>query len=114
MDRYRMLLANAGQKTLMLDNRDFDTGEPTRAGEYRLADSTYAKLVVKLADRDPATLDPKLRANILGFFGDLSEPLAIKADAKKWQQTTAALEKLRTVAADREAPAEPTTSLSTK
>ncbi len=114
MDGYRVLLARAGQKALVLQNRDFDTGAPTEPGEYRLADETYAKLVIKLADRDPATLNPKLRANILGFYGDLSAPFATKDKPKEWRQTLAALEKLKTASADRQAPAEPAENLSTK
>src|SRR5439155_162995 len=67
---YRRLLAAVGEGNLSLENRDFDTGEATRPGEYRLADNAYAKLAVKLAGRDPASVDPKLRADVLAFFGD--------------------------------------------
>jgi hypothetical protein len=35
---YRGLLSRAGQGQLALENRDLDTGAPTRPGEYRLAD----------------------------------------------------------------------------
>ena len=33
-----------------------------------MADNAYAKLAVKLAEKDPAAIDPKLRDNILAFF----------------------------------------------
>jgi hypothetical protein len=92
---YRRLLADAGADRLSLANLDFDTGRPTRPGEYRLADEAYAKLARKLADRDPAAIDPKLRQDVLGFFSDLSQPFTTKKNAKEWMKTVAAIEKLR-------------------
>ena len=80
LTEYRRLLADTGAGRLSLPNRDFDTGQPTRPGEYRLADEAYAKLARELADRDPATIDPKLRDNILAFFSDLSQPFATKKE----------------------------------
>ena len=99
MTEYRRLLTDAGAGRLSLPNQDFDTGQPTRPGEYRLADEAYAKLVRKLADRDPAALDPKLRADVLAFYRDLSQPFATKKNPKDWQKTVAAIEKLRGAAA---------------
>jgi hypothetical protein len=72
-----------------------DTGSHA-PGEYRLADEAYAQLVRKLAERDPATLDPKLRADVLAFFSDLSQPFATKKNPKDWQKTVTAIKKLRT------------------
>ena len=43
--RYKELLATAGENRLQLPNENFDTGQPTRMGDYRLADETYAKLL---------------------------------------------------------------------
>jgi hypothetical protein len=95
MDSYRGLLKEQSARDLQLTNRDFDTGEVTRPGEYRLADKAYAKLAIKLADKDPAAIDPKLRDNILAFFNDLKQPYATKENPKEWQETVAAVEKLR-------------------
>jgi len=36
---------------LQLEDVDFDTGKPTRPGEYRIADDTYAELTIRLADK---------------------------------------------------------------
>jgi hypothetical protein len=94
LDFYRALLREQDAKHLQLTNRDFDTGELTRPTEYSLADNTYAKLTVKLADRDPASIDPKLRNNVLEFFKDRNLPFATRKDAKEWQQTLAAVDKL--------------------
>ena len=42
LTRYRGMLGQVQNKNINLQNRDFDTGELTRAGEYKLADDTYA------------------------------------------------------------------------
>jgi len=99
LDLYRGFLKEADLTQLQLPDRNFDTGEATRPTEYRMADDCYAKLAVKLAERDPATVDAKLRENILGFYGNLELPFATKKDAKQWQQTLAALDKLKAAGA---------------
>jgi hypothetical protein len=98
LDLYRGLLQDQALGHLQLANRDFDTGELTRAAEYGLADNTYAKLAVKLSERDPASIDPKLRENILGFYSDRSLPFETKNDPKAWQETLTALDKLSAAA----------------
>jgi hypothetical protein len=92
---YRALLANARVGKLNLQNKDFDTGELTRAGEYKLADETYAKLLSKLADRDFKNCTADLRQNILAFYGDLNAPIATKQDKGDWRKTLSALDKLK-------------------
>jgi Zinc dependent phospholipase C len=92
---YRELLARAGQGKLEIENRDFDTGAPTRPGDYKLADDAYSKLAIKLAAKDTAQLDPKIVANVLGYFRDLDQPYATKRNHKQWDQTVAAVGKLR-------------------
>jgi len=102
LDSYRGLLKEQNARQLQLANRDFDTGAVTRPGEYRLADKAYSKLAVKLAGKDPATMDPKLRENVLAFFKDLNQSYATKGEPKEWQETVAAVEKLRgSASADR-------------
>ncbi|HTS26129.1 MAG TPA: zinc dependent phospholipase C family protein [Bryobacteraceae bacterium] len=91
---YRSLLRDQDAGHLHLQNCDFDTGELTRPTEYALADNAYAKLAARLADRDPAALNPKLRDNILTFFRDRDLPFATKKDRKEWEKTLAALDKL--------------------
>ena len=92
---YRRLLAEAGAGRLALPNRDFDTGQLTRPGEYRMADDTYAQLARRLADQDPSAVDPRVRAEVLAFFADTSQTFATPKNKKDWVKTPAALEKLR-------------------
>ena len=65
---YKNLLASAGENSLQLPNQNFDTGKPTRLGEYHLADETYAKLVERLKQAKVAVSAP-LQANIDAFYG---------------------------------------------
>ncbi len=70
VDAYTELLKQAGHGPLQLPNRDCDTGKATVAGEYKLTDATYAKLLDRLADRDFDLLTPELQANIQSFYAN--------------------------------------------
>ncbi|HEY1495706.1 MAG TPA: zinc dependent phospholipase C family protein [Candidatus Solibacter sp.] len=97
LDEYRGLLTDTSAGKLKLDDRDFDTGNPTRPGEYRLADDTYATLVQKLAEKPPAEIDSAVLANVLEFYSDPKAPNATKKDPREWQKVMAAVEKLRAI-----------------
>ena len=96
---YRDLLAYERAGKLNLDNRDLDTGRPVRAGEYKLADETYAELVRKLADHNFEGVMPDLRENILAFYSNLDAPIATKQDKDDWRKTLRAIEALKTTQA---------------
>ena len=95
MERYRaeLIALDAGQ--LRLANEDFDTGKPTRAGEYKLADETYAELLDRLAQNRFRAATPELRENILAFYSDLSAPNAAKKDLGRWQKMLRELDELK-------------------
>ncbi len=92
---YRGLLTDVARHQLRLPDRDFDTGKMTAPVEYSLADATYSKLAIKLADRDPSSIDPKVRDNVLAFYRNLDLPFATKKKSKEWQKTLAAIEKIK-------------------
>ena len=97
VDQYRAFLVEVGADTLTLPNRDFDTGNLTRAAEYTLTDGTYAKLLEQLSNRKFNLTSPELRANILDFYSDLSVPIDTKSDAVRWRELIAALDQLRLI-----------------
>jgi hypothetical protein len=99
LDRYHALLGSVRAGALKLDNTDFDTGRPTRAGEYPLADEAYAKFVMKLADKKFEGVTPDVRENILAFFSNLDAPIAVKRDKDDWRKTLRAIEVLRSTEA---------------
>jgi hypothetical protein len=95
VERMTALLRDVQAGRLRLDNRDFDTGQPTKPGEYDLTDKAYATLVHKLAKRNFDLLTPDLRANIVGFYGDLSAQIETKKHRDDWQELVSNLEKLK-------------------
>jgi hypothetical protein len=94
-DDYKHLLEQVKTAVPDLKDRDLDSGEPTRAAEYTLADDTYAKLVVQLADKKFAQARPELRENILDFYANPSAPVKTKKDEGKWQKVQDALNQMR-------------------
>jgi hypothetical protein len=98
VEDYTKLVQAAAQGNLQLANTDFDTGHDTRAGEYRLTDSTYAKLLDESTTRNFDQMSPALRENILAFYSDPNAPVATKKKPKAWKKTEEELERLRGLA----------------
>ncbi len=79
--QYRELLRQLRTgKQLELNNTNFDTGKPTRIGEYRMADEAYAQLLEKLKKSDFKTVDEALRANLLAFYDHANVEAKVAAD----------------------------------
>jgi Zinc dependent phospholipase C len=74
--RYGAALDAVARRRLDLRNADFDTGKPSRQGEYALADDTYAELLHRLADRKFAGASTPLRKNIVQFYAAAPERIA--------------------------------------
>jgi hypothetical protein len=99
IERYRELLAEVGRGRLNLPNNNFDVGDATKAGQYKLTDVAYAKLLHKL-DGHYAELPQDLRSDILGFYKDLSLPIATKSDAGDWARLQEELDHLAVINRD--------------
>jgi hypothetical protein len=95
VDDYSAQLREQKAGELKLADMDFDTGRPTRAGEYSLADKTYAHLLDDLAKHNFDQASPDLRQNILAFYGDPNAQVATKKNAKAWRTTQEELDKLK-------------------
>jgi len=96
LDRYRGLLKEQGEGNLKLPNNNFDVGELTPAGKYRMNDDAHAELLDKLAAQNFADMSPELRAELLSFFADPSAPYATKRKPKEWNRVEAELQQLKT------------------
>jgi hypothetical protein len=94
IDRYRELLAELKADRPQLPNQNFDTGALTAAGQYKLTDAAYAKLLDKLADHY-ADLSTELRGDILAFYGNLDAPIATKTSDKEWAKVLKELDELK-------------------
>jgi hypothetical protein len=97
MDRYRGLLKEEGEGRLKLPNDNFDVGEPTPPGKYRMNDDAHAKLLDKLAEQNFADMTPDLRAELLDFFSDPNAPYATKRKPKEWSRVVAELQQLKSI-----------------
>jgi len=95
VDDYGSRLREQKVGQLKLADMDFDTGRETRAGEYSLADKTYAHLLDDLAKHNFDQASPDLRQNILAFYGDPNAQVATKKNAKAWKTTQEELDKLK-------------------
>ena len=96
LDRYRALLSAQKADRLELPNQNFDVGEPTGAGAYKLSDDAYAHLLDKL-ENHYSDIPPNLRLDILAFYGDLSAPISTKTDAGEWAKVIKELDELKAV-----------------
>ena len=98
LDRYRQLLTQVGTGQLDLPNDNFDTGEITGPGKYRLNDETHAEWLHALAKQNFSGVSPEVRAELLEFFGHPDAPYAIKQKPKEWAKVQAELEQLKKAA----------------
>jgi len=94
---YRALIDEARRSALSIANRNFDTGDATRAGQYPLADKTYAELVERLArERSKGSVLPApLLSDIRAFYADPSASIETKKQNKEWKRLSSALERLK-------------------
>jgi hypothetical protein len=97
LDRYGELLSALQAGELKLPNKNFDVGELTGAGSYKLSDRAYAQLLDKLAGHY-AEMPPELQGDILAFYGDLSAPVSTKSDSREWTKVMQELDELKKAA----------------
>jgi len=102
MNRYCELAEAEPQDTAVagtqpLPNADFDTGKPTKVGEYELTDETYGEWLRQLADKKFEGLTMPVRQNILTFFSSSAKPPVDEdeKEAKTRAKTLEALAQLR-------------------
>lgn len=95
LEQYRSYMKDLMADKLALANKDFDTGNPTKPGEYKLTDETYAKLLDKLAKIKFVGTHTDLKSNILSFYEDPKAPNYTKKKRKKWETELEQLDQLR-------------------
>ena len=110
-DQYSKELKEAQHGKMNLENRDFDTGKETKAGEYPLTDDAYSELLNKLADAHFAQLTPDLKANILTFYDNPKPPAFAAKHPDRWTKTLASLDQLKSASAAPQSAAPTSTSM---
>ena len=99
LSRYRRLLKETQEGTLQLPNDNFDLGESSGPGKYRMNDEAHATLLDKLAETKFANVTSEAKAELLHFYADPDAPYATKRHAKAWAKLQAELVELRTALA---------------
>jgi hypothetical protein len=95
LSRYRKLLTETGEGTLQLENDNFDVGESTGPGKYRMNDEAHAKLLDKLAETNFANINADTKAELLHFYADPDAPYTTKRNTKAWAKVQARLQQLQ-------------------
>ena len=95
LDRYRGLLTEVREARLDLPNNNFDVGESTGPGKYRLNDEAHAELLDKLAENKFASATPEVKGELLHFFAEPDAPYATKRNAKAWAKVQTQLQQLK-------------------
>src|SRR5215472_12835043 len=84
LSRYRNLLNDTGEGTLQLENDNFDVGENTGPGKYRMNDDVHAKLLDEWAKANFTNVTSEAKAELLRFYADPDAPNSTKRNAKAW------------------------------
>jgi hypothetical protein len=98
LDHYRKLLTEVREGRLELPNDNFDVGENTGPGKYRLNDEAHAKLLDRLAEKKFVGVSLELKAELLHFFTEPSAAYATKRDPKAWAKVQVEIEQLKNTA----------------
>jgi hypothetical protein len=99
LDRYRELLTEVRESRLDLPNNNFDVGENTGPGKYRLNDEAHAQLLDRLTENKFASATSEVKAELLQFFADPDAPYATKRNAKAWAKVQTQLQQLKSAMA---------------
>jgi len=99
LDRYRELLTDLRGGRLNLPNNNFDVGQNTGPGKYRLNDEAHAELLNKLAENKFLGAAPEVKEELLHFFAEPDAPYAMKRNAKAWTKVQTQLQQLKSAAA---------------
>lgn len=95
LSRYRKLLMETGEGTVQLENDNFDVGENTGPGKYRMNDEAHAKLLDELAETNFANINSETKAELLHFYADPDAPNTTKRNARAWAKVQAQLQQLQ-------------------
>ena len=94
--KFRAEVDDLKDRKFEVANANFDTGRPSRFGDYSLADETYGELLDRLSDHKFQGTPVALTRNIVSFYGDGPGPsVKDKRVRKRWTKVERTLEELR-------------------
>lgn len=95
VERYRHLLSELKEGQLQLPNDNFDVGEVTARGKYKLNDVTCAELLDRLSKQKMADVDKELKAQLLDFYAAEGHDSSGKKLTKDERQIQLLIEELK-------------------
>lgn len=95
LDRYRILLNQVRSGNPRLPNDNFDTGDMTGPGKYRLNDEAHAKLLDALARKKFTGVSPETKAELLEFFSHTEASYFTKQKPKQWAKVQKQVQELK-------------------
>jgi hypothetical protein len=94
--RFRAEVNDLKDRQFEIGNANFDTGRPSRYGDYSLADEAYGELLEKLSEKKFQGVPAALSRNIVAFYGNGPGPaVQDKKVRKRWAKVERALQDLR-------------------
>ena len=94
--KFRAEVNDLKDRKFEIANANFDTGRPSRFGDYSLADDTYGELLVRLSDQKFQDTPVALTRNVMTFYGDGPGPsVQDKKVRKRWAKVERTLQDLR-------------------
>jgi hypothetical protein len=99
VERYHALLHAEKTGQLNLPNTNFDVGDESYPGKYRLNDDAHAELLHQLAGNKFNGVTPQLRAELLSFYSHPDAPYSTKKNPRAWAQVELEIERLKEVTA---------------
>ena len=94
LEKYTEKLQEARAHRLVLPDTNFDVGEPTKPGVYKMADDAYCELLDKLAEKKFSGVGDGIRSNILAYYTNLDVPFSTKRNKKRWSHLLSELQAL--------------------
>jgi hypothetical protein len=96
--RFRAEIIDLKDRQFDIRNTNFDTGQPSRYGEYSLADETYAELLETLSEHRFQGAPVALTQHIIAFYGDSPRPSAEDQKHRtRWGRVERALQEIRAI-----------------
>jgi hypothetical protein len=106
LDRYKTMLSQLDTGQPDLANVNFDTGELSGPGQYRLNDNAHAELLSMLAKQNFASASQGVRAELLSFYDHPDAHYATQRNPKAWAKLQSQLTQLKAAAPPTAASAE--------
>jgi hypothetical protein len=89
------VLDEVDHRDLVLPDKNYDTGDFTPAGVYRLNDETHAFWLHKLAEKKFEGVTPVIKQELLTFYRDPNKPDHSKTKPDEWQRTLSEIAALK-------------------